>query len=150
MFLFFRRFFSFVDKGAEPSAACGRYSEAQHGQNNEKPNRVQVSTMFCPWRREKAAQKREAQKEGIGWASINLPFLKFFGPAPFLSRKGAKLSAACGRKSEAEHGQNNEKSNVVRISIMFCPWSRVLFTFPWDLWYNDLLLHHGGANHEKL
>jgi hypothetical protein len=70
--------------GAEPSAACGRYSEAQHGQNNEKPNRVQVSTMFCPWRREKAAQKREAQKEGIGWASINLPFLKFFGPAPFL------------------------------------------------------------------
>ena len=53
-FLFFRRFFS-LPKGAELSAACGRFSEAQHGQNTEKSNGVQISTMFCPWG-EKAAK----------------------------------------------------------------------------------------------
>ncbi len=34
---------------AELSAACGRYSEAKHGQNNEKPNEVKVLTVFCTW-----------------------------------------------------------------------------------------------------
>ncbi|MBQ3158959.1 MAG: hypothetical protein IJI97_05015 [Clostridia bacterium] len=38
--------------------------------------------------------------------------------------QGAEPSAACGRCSEAQHGQNNEKSNVVQISIMFCTWSK--------------------------
>ena len=32
----------FSKKGAEPSTAGGRYSEAQHGQNKEKPNEVLV------------------------------------------------------------------------------------------------------------
>lgn len=41
----------------------------------------------------------------------------------FLQRKGAKLSAACGRCSEAQHGQNSEKPNSVQASTVFCPWS---------------------------
>lgn len=41
----------------------------------------------------------------------------------FLQRKCAKLSAACGRCSEAQHGQNSEKPNNVQASTVFCPWS---------------------------
>ena len=58
---YFCRFFSLYKGGAKLSAACGRYSEAEHGQNKEKPNKVQVSTMFCPW--VKAAEKEKLKKK---------------------------------------------------------------------------------------
>ncbi len=51
------------------------------------------------------------------------PWLLFFGSF-FSSPEGAKLSAAYGRFSDAKHGQNKEKSNVVRILTMFCPWMK--------------------------
>ena len=41
--------FSFLRKGAEPSAACGRCSDAEHGQSKEKASGSAASTMLCTW-----------------------------------------------------------------------------------------------------
>ncbi len=71
--------------------------------------------------RRKRCPKREAQKEKEDCAQSIVLFLRSFG-VPFLSRKGAKPSAARGSYSEAKHGQNNEKPNSVQVSTMFCPW----------------------------
>ena len=71
--------------------------------------------------KEKKQRKKKSSNGIMIMANNNLDQVKFFGAHPFF--QGAEPSAAYGRCSEAQHGQNNEKSNVVQISIMFCTWS---------------------------
>ena len=74
-------------KGAKPSAASGRYSEAQHGQNKEKPNKVQVLTMFCPW--SKWRKKRNSFRI-IGQARmLYIPVKVLFGPFSYKKKDEA-------------------------------------------------------------
>ena len=74
--LSFAAFFSSVS--AEPSAACGRLSEAKHGQNNEKPNEVRFRLCFAHSKR-KSGAKRKAQEEKRDCRKKAIPSCVLFG-----------------------------------------------------------------------